>query len=55
MVWWATILTLYAVIDAYVDAHMVGFDEDVEAVKRITVGMTGLPGGGAGLALSARF
>ena len=55
MIWWASILTLYAVIDAYVDAHMVGFDEDVEAVERITVGMTGLPGGGAGLTLSARF
>lgn len=57
MVWWTAILGLYSVLDAYVDAHMVGFDEDVEEVERVTWRLA--PGsfreGGVGLALAARF
>ncbi len=36
MVWWMTIFGLYSLIDAYVDAHMAGFDQDVADIQRIT-------------------
>ncbi|MFH1279877.1 MAG: DUF5683 domain-containing protein [Candidatus Eisenbacteria bacterium] len=57
MVWWAAILGLYSVLDAYVDAHMVGFDDDVEAVDRVTWRIAPEPraDGGVAVALAARF
>lgn len=57
MVWWSAIVALYSVIDAYVDAHMVGFDEDVKAVERVTWSVAPGPGanGGVVLGLAARF
>jgi hypothetical protein len=30
VVWWAVFFWLYAMVDAYVDAHLVGFDEGFE-------------------------
>jgi hypothetical protein len=30
MIWWAAFFWLYAMIDAYVDAHLVGFDDGFE-------------------------
>ena len=36
MVWWMTIFGLYSLIDAYVDAHMAGFDQEVAEVQRLT-------------------
>jgi len=54
LVWWGAIFTLYSVIDAYVDAHMVGFEEDVEEVERVT--FTAEPrDGGCAIALRASF
>jgi len=47
MVWWSAILALYSVIDAYVDAHMVGFDEGVDEVERLTWTVTPREGGAA--------
>ncbi len=29
-IWWAVFFWLYAMIDAYVDAHLIGFDEEFE-------------------------
>ncbi len=55
MVWWSSILLLYTVIDAYVDAHMAGFDTEVEDVTRITMQIDPLDNRGAALALHARF
>ena len=54
LVWWGAILTLYSVIDAYVDAQMAGFDEDVEEVNRITFAAEPREGGCA-LAIRSTF
>ncbi|MFH1680457.1 MAG: DUF5683 domain-containing protein [Candidatus Eisenbacteria bacterium] len=54
LVWWSSILALYSVIDAYVDAHMVGFDSDVEGVERVTAGIVPT-GDGAAVALRYSF
>ncbi len=53
MVWWMAIFGLYSLIDAYVDAHMAGFDEEVAEVQRITWGpTTGGKNGEVALALT---
>ena len=55
MLFWTAITLLYSVIDAYVDAHMVGFEEDVSAVERVTWTVTPGDAGGASVALRATF
>jgi hypothetical protein len=54
LVWWSSLLALYSVIDAYVDAHMVGFTDDVREVERATAGLVPLEGGAA-LAVRVEF
>jgi hypothetical protein len=51
MVWWMTIFGLYSLIDAYVDAQMTGFDEEVSEVQRITWN-AGPRKGGEGIAVA---
>lgn len=55
MVWWSVITLLYSVIDAYVDAHMVGFDEQIEEVERVTFSIEPNGGEGAAFVLSSHF
>ncbi|MBN1826737.1 MAG: hypothetical protein JW958_10765 [Candidatus Eisenbacteria bacterium] len=55
LVWWSTIAALYSVLDAYVDAHLVGFDEAVDEVDRVTWTVGPAPGGGARIALRAVY
>ncbi|NNE10289.1 MAG: hypothetical protein HKN20_17145 [Gemmatimonadetes bacterium] len=55
MVWWSVITLLYSVIDAYVDAHMVGFDEQIEEVERVTFSIEPNGEEGAAFVLSSHF
>ncbi len=54
LVWWSSLLVLYSVIDAYVDAHLVGFEEQVEQVERVTASLVPTDGG-AEAAIAFRF
>ena len=51
MVWWSAIVVLYSVLDAFVGAHLIGFDEDIEEVRRLTLHPETGPEGNAFLAL----
>jgi hypothetical protein len=55
LLWWSSLLVLYAVIDAYVDAHLVGFDEGVERVEKVTAFLAPRAGGGAELSVGVRY
>ncbi len=55
LVWWAAIAALYSLTDAYVDAHLAGFDDPLPAyLDAVSIG----PGSGGDefrVALSVRF
>lgn len=55
LIWWAVIAALYGLTDAYVDAHLSGFEET--AGRRIEGGFERSAGGGGGIriGLSLRF
>lgn len=46
LIWWTSILALYSIADAYVDAHLSGFDDDMPG--RVDAAMAASPVGGDG-------
>lgn len=55
LIWWVVVAALYGLADAYVDAHLVGFDDIRPSFVEGEFGPTGDDGGGVRLALAVRF
>ena len=55
LVWWAAVAALYGLADAYVDAHLVGFDDSPTPRVESYLGGDGTGGGEFRVALIFRF
>ena len=55
LVWWAAVAALYGLADAYVDAHLVGFDDSPTPCLESSFGGDGTGGGEFRVALTFRF
>ncbi len=55
LVWWAAIAALYGLADAYVDAHLVGFDDSPAPRVESSLGGDGTGGREFRVALTFRF
>ena len=55
LVWWAAIAALYGLVDAYVDAHLAGFDDSAAPHVESSFGGDGAGGGEFRVGLAFRF
>jgi hypothetical protein len=55
LVWWATVAALYGLVDAYVDAHLAGFDDSAAPRVESSFGRDGAGGGEFRVGLTFRF
>ena len=55
LVWWATVAALYGLVDAYVDAHLAGFDDSAAPHVESSFGGDGAGGGEFRVGLTFRF
>lgn len=56
LIWWAMVVALYSIADAYVDAHLAGFDSAARRqLQRLSIEPTGSTEGGVRLAFEMRF
>ena len=55
LVWWAAIAALYGLVDAYVDAHLAGFDDSAAPHVESSFGGNGAGGGDFRVGLIFRF
>ncbi len=55
LVWWAAVAALYGLADAYVDAHLVGFDDSPAPRVESSFGGDGAGGGEFRVGLTFRF
>ena len=55
LVWWAVIAALYGLVDAYVDAHLAGFDDPAAPHVESSFGGDGAGGGEFRVGLAFRF
>jgi len=56
LVWWVVVAALYCVVDAYVDAHLTGFDDALPPyLAEAAAGPPGRECEGVGVALTFRF
>ncbi len=56
LIWWTAILALYSVADAYVDAHLSGFDQNAPgALDAVLAASPGAGGDGFRLGFEVRF
>lgn len=55
LIWWAAVAALYGLADAYVDAHLAGFDDSPAPRVESSFGADGNGGGEFRVALAFRF
>ncbi|MCD4689975.1 hypothetical protein K8S17_00780 [bacterium] len=55
LIWWAAIVALYSIVDAYVDAHLSGFEEGVPTGFGAAVAAAPDEDGGFRVGLEVRF
>jgi len=55
LVWWAAVTALYGLVDAYVDAHLAGFDDSAAPHVESSFGGDGAGGGEFRVGLAFRF
>ncbi len=55
LVWWAAVAALYGLVDAYVDAHLAGFDDSAAPHVESSFGGDGAGGGEFRVGLTFRF
>jgi len=55
LVWWAAVAALYGLADAYVDAHLAGFDDSAAPRVESSFGGDGSSGGEVRVAVTFRF